>query len=169
MKNWSRKFDNCQKCSTTDRPHLSSGLCKKCYQKKYRQSHKEERKEEKRRYRQSAKRKEGNKKYAQSTRGREFHRMCDRKRRAIKESLNFWESWMNDSWEGMLNQTKGYCPKCNKHVGTDKLTMDHIIPLSKGGLHRIDNVQPLCILCNCSKWDKIELNPKKEMLKKVHH
>lgn len=31
------------------------------------------------------------------------------------------------------------------------LTIDHIIPLSKGGTHTVENVQPLCVNCNCKK------------------
>lgn len=35
-----------------------------------------------------------------------------------------------------------------------KLTMDHIVPLSKGGLHSPDNIQPLCGRCNSRKHNK---------------
>ena len=44
------------------------------------------------------------------------------------------------------------CPICR-----DQLTdyqVDHIIPLSKGGLHHIDNIQLLCPTCNRSKSNK---------------
>ena len=33
-------------------------------------------------------------------------------------------------------------------------TMDHIIPISCGGPHTIDNVQPICLDCNISKGTK---------------
>ena len=41
-----------------------------------------------------------------------------------------------------------YCLKCRKQK---KLTIDHIIPLSKGGDDVANNIQPLCFSCNSSK------------------
>ena len=40
IKKWSKIFSECQKCGTNENPHISKGLCKKCYdlenEKKYR-------------------------------------------------------------------------------------------------------------------------------------
>ena len=45
-----------------------------------------------------------------------------------------------------------YCLCC----GIDEnITMDHIVPLSRGGSDKIDNLQPLCGSCNKKKKDKI--------------
>jgi len=54
--------------------------------------------------------------------------------------------------EKRLLRLYGYqCAYCGKQV---KLTMDHIIPILKGGKHTINNVVPACVSCNCSKGTK---------------
>jgi len=59
-------------------------------------------------------------------------------------SLNEWN---------LLKRKYNYrCAKCKKRK---KLTVDHKIPLSKGGTNWIDNIQPLCMQCNCSKGNKL--------------
>lgn len=40
------------------------------------------------------------------------------------------------------------CLKCG---ATESITRDHVIPLSRGGLHTITNLQPLCVSCNRRK------------------
>jgi 5-methylcytosine-specific restriction endonuclease McrA len=55
-------------------------------------------------------------------------------------------------WEAKLLELNGECQMCKTK---EKITIDHIIPLSKGGKNNIDNLQPLCISCNCSKNNKI--------------
>jgi 5-methylcytosine-specific restriction endonuclease McrA len=54
-----------------------------------------------------------------------------------------------EEWESVLDRYGHHClyPGC---VET-KVTMDHVIPLSKGGRHSIDNVQPLCKRHNSRK------------------
>ncbi len=47
----------------------------------------------------------------------------------------------------------GRCQYCG---ATEKLTVDHIVPFSKGGLHRLSNFQCLCATCNRAKWTKSE-------------
>lgn len=41
------------------------------------------------------------------------------------------------------------------HIGPTYPTMDHIVPLSKGGSHTWDNVQVMCFSCNIAKKDKV--------------
>lgn len=54
-------------------------------------------------------------------------------------------------WELLKSQYGFRCPSCGENEPKIKLTEDHIIPLSKGGSDRIENVQPLCLSCNCRK------------------
>jgi 5-methylcytosine-specific restriction endonuclease McrA len=44
------------------------------------------------------------------------------------------------------------CVRCGeKEYPGHALTIDHKIPISLGGTHNIDNIQPLCARCNSSK------------------
>jgi 5-methylcytosine-specific restriction endonuclease McrA len=48
-----------------------------------------------------------------------------------------------------------YNYKCLARGKDEKLTKDHIVPLSNGGTNYISNIQPLCHSCNTSKHDNI--------------
>jgi 5-methylcytosine-specific restriction endonuclease McrA len=55
----------------------------------------------------------------------------------------------NTQWAALLDQ---YGHKCLCCGATDvKLTLDHVIPLTCGGTHTVDNAQPLCVPCNSTK------------------
>lgn len=45
----------------------------------------------------------------------------------------------------------GICPVCGK---TSKPSLDHILPLSKGGTHTLSNLQLMCKPCNSKKGSK---------------
>jgi len=57
-------------------------------------------------------------------------------------------------WRAILDKAKGRCAGFNQkthHVGRDKLTRDHIVPLSRGGTDYAFNIQPMCHACNSQK------------------
>jgi len=60
-----------------------------------------------------------------------------------------------DEWEETKAKFNHTCPSCGKSEPEIKLTVDHIVPLSKGGTNYIDNIQPLCGRCNSSKFNKV--------------
>lgn len=46
------------------------------------------------------------------------------------------------------------CAQCGSELEGRDWTIDHIIPVSKGGDHSIGNLQSMCRSCNGSKQDK---------------
>lgn len=49
---------------------------------------------------------------------------------------------------------KLYASPCFYCGSKDSITMDHVVPLSRGGSHGIGNLVPACAKCNSSKGNK---------------
>ena len=80
--------------------------------------------------------------------------MQNRRRRMLERNVP--GSHTLGEWE-LLKKQYGYCcPSCGKCEPEIKLTEDHIIPISKGGSNYIENIQPLCRSCNCSKKSNVK-------------
>ena len=58
-------------------------------------------------------------------------------------------------WEDLKVKCNNQCMCCKKKEPEIKLTEDHIQPLIKDGQNGIENIQPLCQVCNSSKGVKI--------------
>jgi len=56
-------------------------------------------------------------------------------------------------WRELLERTGNKCLCCG--ASDVKLTQDHVIPLCRGGMNVIDNIQPLCQVCNSTKGTKV--------------
>ena len=54
----------------------------------------------------------------------------------------------------LFGRQAGYCFLCFKKKDMNDMTIDHIIPQSKNGSNRPDNLQMLCSRCNSRKGDK---------------
>lgn len=54
------------------------------------------------------------------------------------------------SW-WMRKIQKGECHYCRRYVGKADLTMDHVLPLSRGGKSKKGNIVPACKECNNKK------------------
>ena len=54
----------------------------------------------------------------------------------------------------VFQRDKYQCQSCGKKNDETDLTIDHIIPLARGGQNDISNLQTLCFTCNLQKTDK---------------
>jgi 5-methylcytosine-specific restriction endonuclease McrA len=54
-------------------------------------------------------------------------------------------NWWNSRIE------KGVCYYCGHRVGRENLTMDHVVPLARGGRSSKGNLVPACKECNTRK------------------
>jgi 5-methylcytosine-specific restriction endonuclease McrA len=54
-----------------------------------------------------------------------------------------------DWWRSKLQ--KGVCHYCGKNVGAENLTMDHVVPVARGGKSVRSNCVPCCKACNNEK------------------
>lgn len=55
-------------------------------------------------------------------------------------------------WECVLEEFSHACAYCLRQ--DVKLTMDHVVPISKGGAHTVGNIVPACKSCNSKKRDR---------------
>lgn len=109
---------------------------RKAAKKRFRENHAEQIKEEKRRY---------------VAKNPDVRLAWNRNRRArIKGNGG---KITKTEWRTVLDKYGHKClyPGCER---TD-VTMDHVVPLSQGGTHSADNVQPLCEYHNKSKYNEI--------------
>lgn len=94
----------------------------------------------------------------------------------IRENIRFWArrrsqrrrlwakqsptSYTKAEWLGLCAKYKYRCVCCGKRR---PLTVDHIVPLSRGGSNGIENIQPLCKPCNQKKFTHtIDYRPDKD-------
>lgn len=90
-------------------------------------------------------------KYASAReRSREGGRRYETRKRAIQLISGHHTK---KEWVLLLTRFDGKCAKCGS---PDKITRDHIVPLSRGGSDLIGNIQPLCKSCNSKKWRNLE-------------
>ena len=88
------------------------------------------------------------KEYNMSENGKYINRLKVHRRRAIEDSLDKIDyRAVKDKFDRLGNK----CVICGS---TENITIDHIVPITKGGTNDIDNLQPLCKSCNSSKNNK---------------
>jgi len=63
-------------------------------------------------------------------------------------------SWEAEDFARANLLLKGVCAYCGEH---GRLTLDHVVPLARGGAHRIENLVAACKPCNSRKGARNEL------------
>ena len=147
----------------------------KDYQKQYQKSWKKQQRVENTEYAQ--RQRVSKSQYAKSEKGKSVTKTWRQRNKNIIRELNrrrkmrnaqVFGSHTQEEWESKKSSFNYRCAECEvEEAGLSqiypnaqfhKLTRDHIIPISKGGTDFISNIQPLCITCNASKHDKVDLN-----------
>lgn len=95
--------------------------------------------------------KEKNKKWIGDN--REYKNFLNLRRMARKKNAEGLHTF--EEWQEIKKEFNYICPACGKDESEIKLTEDHIVPLSKNGTDYINNIQPLCKICNSIKHTQI--------------
>jgi 5-methylcytosine-specific restriction endonuclease McrA len=64
-------------------------------------------------------------------------------------------SFSQKEWDALKSEYEYTCLCCLKREPKIKFTVDHVVPIARGGSNTIENIQPLCMPCNAKKHDKI--------------
>jgi 5-methylcytosine-specific restriction endonuclease McrA len=86
-------------------------------------------------------------------RNKEKVRAHNTKRKAILRQIE--GSFTDNDIVRLVAEQGNQCPGCFKSFDNISHTIDHFIPLSRGGTNWSDNLQLLCRSCNCSKKNKL--------------
>lgn len=88
---------------------------------------------------------------AHPERVRENNRVCRSKRRARKRLAGAM-TLTAPQWREIKRRHRGRCYWCRQRR---ELTIDHVIPLSRGGQHVAENIVASCLPCNLHKHAKV--------------
>ncbi len=81
----------------------------------------------------------------------EMHRVRQRNRVArVKGAPG--NGWSKKEEMQLIDDYCGRCAYCGNKL--EEVTMDHVIPITRGGVHSIENIVPACLSCNSSKGNK---------------
>ena len=74
-------------------------------------------------------------------------------RKATRETTMRRDGTLTPEVVRRLFATSSVCPYCDRLMRSDDKTLDHMVPVSRGGVHGIGNVTVCCYSCNSRKKD----------------
>lgn len=97
------------------------------------------------------------KEYSKTENGKISHKNTTHRRRQLINKTPVCDQLTIDQWDKIIESQNRRCAMCGMKFTEDiSPTIDHILPLSKGGNHSSDNIQALCHSCNSKKHNKID-------------
>lgn len=93
---------------------------------------------------------------------REKERAREQSRRAARKASAPLRELTEAQWRAIKDHYHHCCVYCGRRM--QRLTMDHLTPLSKGGQHTVQNVVPACVSCNSRKQAGPPLKPVQPLL-----
>ena len=90
------------------------------------------------------------------TKNKEYRSWIKNKHNRLKRIAEGNYTWKE--WKELKKKYNYSCVMCGRKEPEIKLTIDHIIPISKRGTNWISNIQPLCRSCNSKKGKKVDYN-----------
>lgn len=97
-----------------------------------------------------AHRRDSMRRYYKTEKGRANKQRKEQKRRAA--AAGAVSSLTRIQWDKIQNAYGGRCAYCRCDL--KRATMDHVVPVSRGGAHAAGNVVPACRSCNSKKCDR---------------
>jgi 5-methylcytosine-specific restriction endonuclease McrA len=68
---------------------------------------------------------------------------------------NRWRGLCREVRTQILHRYECQCYLCKVPLTVETMTVDHIVPRSRGGTHDLGNLAPACVICNVSKADSL--------------
>jgi 5-methylcytosine-specific restriction endonuclease McrA len=128
--------------------HLSNKAYNRIYQEKNREKYREQSKA----YYEANRDRLKEQKHIYRRNNLEAYAVREANRRAHKARAG--GSFTQQEWHELCAYYEYTCLRCGRQEPDIELTVDHVVPLSRGGTNDIDNLQPLCRACNTSKHAK---------------
>lgn len=94
--------------------------------------------------------------YYSSEKSKQKKRARDLNRRLLKKNADAKEKITDITIQRLLEKYDNKCAYCGIDI-KDNYTIDHKLPLSRGGDNSFDNLALACRHCNCSKHDKTDV------------